>query len=100
MIKIVGLPSLCLGLATIVLLSLGDLELMPTRVSEARAVNEEAIIAAQIRKQGFACERPLRAEADRERSKPNEAVWVLRCQNATYRVRLIPKKAADVERID
>ncbi|WP_290997311.1 hypothetical protein [Hyphomicrobium sp.] len=95
-----GLPSLLLGLAPIVIPGTGDYRPMPIHVSEAQAAEEAAVIAAQIRKQGFVCDRPLRAEAERERSKPNEAVWVLKCQNATYRVRLIPKRAADVERID
>jgi hypothetical protein len=100
MTKTVGLRSLYLGLVTVVIPGLGGLKLMPTHISEARAVDEAAIIAAQIRKQGFVCDRPLRAEPDRERSKANVAVWVLKCQNAAYRVRLIPRKAAGVERID
>ncbi len=58
------------------------------------------IIAAQIRDQGFSCDKALSAERDRERSTPDEAVWILKCENATYRVRLIPDQAADVKRLD
>ncbi len=58
------------------------------------------IIAAQIRMQGFRCDDPAQAEHDRKLSKPNEQMWVLRCANATYRVRLIPDLAAHVERLD
>ena len=58
------------------------------------------IIADQIRKQGYSCNKALSAERDRERSKPDEAVWVLKCDAATYRVRLVPDMAAKVERID
>ena len=57
------------------------------------------IIAAQIRKQGFACEEAQTAVRDRQASAPNAAVWILRCKNATYRVRLTPDMAAQVERI-
>ena len=58
------------------------------------------IIAAQIRVQGYRCDNPAQAEHDLKLSKPNEQMWVLRCGNATYRVRLIPDLAAHVERID
>lgn len=56
------------------------------------------IIAAQIRTQGFPCDEALSAE--RESHAPNETVWVLTCRNATYRVRLTPDMAAQVERIE
>jgi hypothetical protein len=56
------------------------------------------IIAAQIRTQGFPCEKALSAE--RASHEPNATVWILRCKNATYRVRLTPDMGARVERID
>jgi hypothetical protein len=62
--------------------------------------NAAKIIAVHIRNQGYFCWEASRAEKDRERSLPDKAVWVLNCQNATYRVRLIPKTAAYVERLD
>jgi hypothetical protein len=58
------------------------------------------IVAAQIRMQGFRCDEPTRATHEVKLSKPNQQVWVLRCDNATYRVMLIPDMAAHVERID
>jgi len=67
------------------------------------AAQEESsadIIAVQIRKQGFACEEAQKAVRDRDASAPNAAVWILRCNNATYRVRLTPDMAAEVERIE
>jgi hypothetical protein len=57
------------------------------------------IISDQIRKQGYACDAPRRAERDRKASRPNLTVWVLRCGNATYRVTLVPDLAARVERL-
>jgi hypothetical protein len=56
------------------------------------------IIAAQIRDQGYACDKALSAKRDGERS--DDAVWILKCQNETYRVRLVPDMAARVERLD
>ena len=58
------------------------------------------IIAAHIRMQGFACENPVSAEHDRGSSRPNEAVWLLRCENRNYRVRLVPDMAANVTPMD
>jgi hypothetical protein len=57
-------------------------------------------IAAQIRAQGYACDQPQSATKDAQASKPDEEVWLLRCEGASYRVRLIPDMAARVERID
>lgn len=54
-------------------------------------------LAAQIRTQGFACDKALSAIRDRRRSKPDHAVWVLKCSNATYRVSRAPDMAAKVE---
>ena len=58
------------------------------------------IVAAQIRDQGYECRSPQNAKRDPKASRPDEAVWLLQCENASYRVRLIPHKAAKVERID
>ena len=69
-------------------------------VAQGDGETPKEIIAAHIRMQGFACEKPLNAERDRERCKPDEPVWLLKCENATYRVRLIPDMAAQVQRVD
>ena len=64
-------------------------------VGHAEGIAQEGprdIIAAQIRSQGYACNFPQRAERD-------VAVWMLRCQNASYRVTLIPNLAARVEKV-
>jgi hypothetical protein len=66
----------------------------------AAAETPEEIIAAKIRLQGFACDKPVSAERDRAVSKPNEAVWVLKCEDHNYRVRLVPNMAADVLSMD
>jgi hypothetical protein len=57
------------------------------------------LLAAQIRDQGYPCSKPLNANRDLKRSRPDEAVWVLQCQNGTYRLRLVPDMAARVQRL-
>lgn len=57
------------------------------------------LIAAHIRTQGYACDKPQSAKRDPRDSIPGEQAWVLTCDNASYRVRLIPDMAAIVERI-
>jgi hypothetical protein len=56
-----------------------------------------SIISSRIRKQGFPCDEPRQAKRDGKASRPHEAVWILRCGNAAYRVRLMPDRAASVE---
>ena len=71
-------------------------------VSPARAQEEmpKEVLAVQVRKQGFSCASALSAQRDPARSKPDEAVWILTCEGATYRMRLVPDMAAAIERID
>jgi hypothetical protein len=56
-------------------------------------------IAAQIRAQGYVCDQPESATRDVQASEPDEAVWLLRCEGASYLVRLMPDMAAQVERV-
>jgi hypothetical protein len=57
------------------------------------------IIAVQIRKQGYTCTNPQHAKRDPKASKPDEPVWILTCENATYRVRLVGNMADHVEKL-
>jgi hypothetical protein len=56
-------------------------------------------VAAQIRSQGYRCDQPVTAKRDLSRSKPDSAVWVLNCRNATFRVRLDPNMAARINKL-
>jgi hypothetical protein len=58
------------------------------------------VLAAQLRDQGYACDQPQSAERDAQASGPDEAVWIVQCENAKYRMRLDPDMAAKVERLD
>jgi hypothetical protein len=67
------------------------------RAQQVAAETPRTILAAQIRTQGFVCDKALGATRDRKRSHPDRAVWVLKCSNATYRVTRAPDMAAKVE---
>lgn len=58
------------------------------------------LVATQIRQQGFRCDEPSSATRDKDASTAEETVWVIGCDNATYRVKLIPDMAAQIEKID
>jgi hypothetical protein len=67
--------------------------------ASVRAAEEtvQSILAAQIRAQGFTCEKALGATRDAKRSRPDHAIWVLKCSNASYVVSRVPDMAAKVE---
>jgi len=57
------------------------------------------LLAAQLRDQGYRCNKPVSARRDLARSKSDEAVWLVKCKNGTYRLRLVPDMAARVGRL-
>jgi hypothetical protein len=63
----------------------------------AHAEKPQDELAAQVRLQGFACDKAQGAVRDKKRSRPDYAVWVLKCSNAVYRVGRAPDMAAKVE---
>jgi hypothetical protein len=63
----------------------------------AHAQKPQDELAAQVRIQGFACDKAQGAIRDKKRSRPDYAVWVLKCSNAVYRVSRAPDMAAKVE---
>ena len=69
--------------------------LASTAAAHAQKPRDE--LAAQVRIQGFACDKAIGATRDKKRSKPDYAVWVLKCSNATYRVSRAPDLAAKIE---
>ena len=64
---------------------------------QAAEESVQNMLAAQIRTQGFTCDKALGARRDAKRSRPDHAVWVLKCSNADYRVSRYPDMAAKVE---
>ncbi len=56
-------------------------------------------LAAQVRIQGVACGKALGARQLKKQSRPDHQVWVLKCDNATYRVSRYPDMGAKIERL-
>jgi hypothetical protein len=90
--------ALALGLMATVDFAVGTAT--PVFAAEPLEETPQNDIAAQIRRQGYTCDKPESATRDREHSKPNAAVWILKCENRSYRVRLTPDMGAAVEAID
>lgn len=106
--KLAMFPVLALGAGLALnALTLGgpDAQAQAQQVAEAQSVqpaDDEVppdIIAVQIRKQGYQCNNPSKAKRDTEASRPDLPVWILTCENATYRVRLVGNMADRVDRM-
>lgn len=69
----------------------------PVVAQQMAADSVKGMLAAQIRTQGFACDEALKARRDSKRSRPDLGVWVLQCNNATYRISRAPDMSAKVE---
>ena len=67
------------------------------RAQQVAEETPQTMLAAQIRTQGFSCDKAVGATRDKKRSRPDRAVWVLKCSNASYRVTRSPDLAAKVE---
>ena len=67
------------------------------RAQQIPAETIQGMLAAQIRTQGFTCEKPLGAKKNAKLSRPDRDVWVLKCSNAMYRITRVPDMAAKVE---
>ncbi|KQU80159.1 hypothetical protein ASD12_12240 [Mesorhizobium sp. Root102] len=59
-----------------------------------------AVVADQVRSQGFPCKNPSSADRIEAESVPNQTAYLLKCEGTTYRVLLIPDQAAEVAKID
>lgn len=88
------IPAVAAMLATLTALAAP----FPARAEDPHEMSKE-IIAVQLRKQGFQCGTPLSATREGDATKYDDAVWVLKCNNATYKVQLIPNMAAKVEQV-
>ena len=69
------------------------------RVASAQEMPPE-LLASQLRLQGYRCDAPVTAQRDAQLSKPGEIAWIVKCVNASYRMRLVPDMAARVEQLD
>ncbi|MGD9509827.1 MAG: hypothetical protein AB7I59_12395 [Geminicoccaceae bacterium] len=68
--------------------------------SAALAQDPTATLADTVRDRGHPCAKPVSSERDPNASRPDEAVWILTCSDARYRIRYPGDTAPQVERID
>jgi hypothetical protein len=85
-------------LIALLMFAIPCVSLKPNLSLAQNAEDPKDVIATQIRSQGFGCYEPIRADRDLLASIPDERVWLLQCEEGSYRIRLIPHMAAKVER--
>ena len=90
-------PLAAMLLAAAVVVSSPLVRAQQATASLVAAETPQDMLAAQIRMQGFTCDKALGAVRDKKRSRPDHDVWVLKCGNALYRVSRAPDMAAKVE---
>lgn len=69
-------------------------------LNQSHAQTPAESIATQVRTQGYQCDEPVSATRDTGLSKPDLAVWNLKCKNTSYRVTLVPDMAARITKLD
>ena len=65
----------------------------PAGAQDKQAVS---ILADAVRVRGFTCEKPKNARREPKKSQPDEAVWLIDCGNATYRIRFAGDTGPDI----
>lgn len=68
------------------------------QLAETSEEASKEIVAMQIRKQGYRCSRAVSADRDVEHAK-TKGGWILKCEEATYHIHLVPRRAAHVEQV-
>ena len=86
-------PTICSKIATAMVATLTSAN--DSFVQET----EKRLVAIQVLSQGQVCDNPISATRDKKHSAPDVSVWVLRCENNSYRVRLAPDMAARIQRL-
>jgi hypothetical protein len=81
-------------------LALNATESALSTTAQAQDESAASVIAVQIRKQGFTCSKAKSAKKESGASRPDLPVWILDCDNASYRVQLVPNMAAKVEQLN
>ena len=68
-------------------------------IGAAHAETAAEVLAVQVRSPGVACNKALNATRDTKLSKRDYDVWVLKCDNATYRLGRYPDLPAKIEKL-
>ena len=98
------IPMKPITILALVLLYATDLSVASLAVAQTQKDSSleqpKDVISAQLRKQGHTCANPKNAKRDSEASTPHEAVWTIECENAKFRVKLVPDMAAEITKLD
>jgi hypothetical protein len=84
------LHTRCSFLAALLVL----VQMQPAIGSTAPSASAPTILATQLRRQGVVCSAPKNAELDINASIPHVSVWTLDCNEASYRITLVPDMRA------
>ena len=69
-------------------------QIHPAIGSTPPSASATTILAAQLRRQGVVCSAPQNAELDIKASIPHVSIWTLDCNEASYRIKLVPNMRA------
>jgi hypothetical protein len=58
------------------------------------------VVSTFLLREGYRCDKPITTTRDVADSVPEEEAWILKCKNATYRVRLLPHSLSRVEKLN
>jgi hypothetical protein len=78
----------------------GQLVIAALAQSASAQETAKGLLAIQARSQGYVCDIPVSAARDKKQSRPDAAVWILKCEHNSYRMRLAPDMAARVQRLN
>jgi hypothetical protein len=77
-----------------------SLPCLPIEATAQENGTDLAIVADQVRSQGFACDKPVSVERIEAEASADETGYVLKCDGATYQVHLIPDQAARIMKVE
>ena len=98
MLQRVGIVASRVALwGALVILATSPVDLAIAQAPGAGGEGPAGILAVRLREQGHRCDEPARAEPDAARSRADERAWIVKCANASYRMRLIPDMGAVIE---
>ena len=86
------------GCFVAVLLGVMYSAMLTPAVAAAKKVSPEEV-ATHVRLKGLPCGKALKARRITSRYNPAATVWLLKCDNANYRITLIPGETASVMRM-
>jgi len=92
-------PVLVLGTGLILNAATSTVPDANAQVQPADDETPADIIAVQVRKQGYTCGKAESAKRDPSASEADLPVWILKCDNASYRVRLVGNMADHIEKL-